>query len=60
MSKQSKKEKERLAFQLRKAYWKLRRNYYGLLKHNMLTENEQRVMYKELQAAENAWKQAEE
>ena len=60
MSKQGKQEKERQAFKLRKTYYSLRRNYYGLLKHNLLTENEQRVMFKELQAAENAWKQAEE
>ena len=59
MKQNKQSEKERQAFKLRKAYYKLRSNYYGLLKHNMLTPRENKVMLKELQDAEKAWKNAE-
>lgn len=44
----------------RKAYYKLHNNYYGLLKHDMLTPNEKKIMFRELKYAEHEWKEAEE
>jgi hypothetical protein len=47
-------------YPLRKKYWKLHVNFYGLIKHNLLTDTEKKTMETELSKARKDWEEAEE
>lgn len=47
-------------FQLRKKYWRLHNNFYGLVKKDLISENEKKIMLLELKRAERSWKEEEE